>query len=343
MSIHFDSERKTYTVRWYEINSADGSKVKRAKRGFPTKKEARRFEDELNDLREFASFSQLSEMYLNSLKGYANEETINGKRSIISKYCSTLLPLNVRRITKQNMLDYKNEIYDVSISLSMKNKIIRIVKAISKFGAEIYEYPNFAINLKPFPKSSDDVKEMNVISIEDFEKAMEFVPNEVYKRFLIFLYHTGMRRGEALALQKSDIQGKYVSINKSIRRSKTSFKPLKNPQSKRTILIDDIAYETIKPLLETDGGFVFGEYEALSGTTLTRYFDKALKDANLPHYRIHDLRHSFVSNAILNGLDIVSVSKYVGHSDIERTLNTYSHLLKESEKNMVEKLNLIYK
>ena len=88
---------------------------------------------------------------------------------------------------------------------------------------------------------------------------------------------------------------------------------------------------------------MFGEYEALSPTSISRNFDKACKNANLPHYRIHDLRHSFISNAILNGIDIVTVSRYVGHSDIEMTLNRYSHLLKDSEKRMIDKLNILYK
>lgn len=241
------------------------------------------------------------------------------------------------------MIDFKNEVYETQRSVSLKNKIIRLVKAISKFGYEYYDYPNFAVTLKAFPKSSNDIKEMNVISIDDFELIAQNVSNEVYKRFLIFLYHTGMRRGEAMALLKSDVRDKYVSVNKSIRRSKTSFKPLKNVYSKRNILLDDIAYESIKPLLDTEGEFLFGEYEALSASSIARHFNSALKKAGLPHYRIHDLRHSFISNAILNGIDIVTVSRYVGHSDIERTLNTYSHLLKDSEEKMIGQLNGLFK
>lgn len=343
MSILYDKDRKTYQVRWTETNSITGEKTKRAKRGFQTKKEARKFEEEMNNMNDYLSFFQLSNLYIDSLKGYANEETLNSKKAIIQKYCTSLLPLNVRNITKQNMIDFKNEIYDSGRSLSHKNKIIRLVKAISKYGYEYFEYPNFALTLKAFPKTSDDVREINTISISDFDLIVENIDNEVYKRFIIFLYHTGVRRGEAMALLKSDIEGKYASLNKSIRIGKNGFKPLKNASSKRTILLDDIAYESIEPLLKTEGDFIFGEYAPLPATSITRYFDNALKKANLPHYRIHDLRHSFVSNAILNGNDIVSVSKYVGHSDIERTLNTYSHLLKDSEKRLIDNMNNMYK
>lgn len=339
MSVQLDKNSKTYTVRWYEKNTITGESIRRAKRGFTTRREARDFEEEMSNIREFASFSQLADLYYASLKGYANEETINKKKSLINMYAEDLKPYNVRNIKKSDLLTWKNSVAALDRSVNVKNKIIQVVKAISKFGFDYYDYPNFAISLKAFPKTSDDVKDIAIISPEDFNLIIENIDNEVYKRCFIFLYNTGMRRGEAMALLKSDIQGKYASINKNIKNFKQGFKPLKNVSSKRTILLNDLAYEAIEPLLETKGDFIFGELECLSITTIKRYFDNALMKAGLPHYRIHDLRHSFISNAILNGIDIVTVSKYVGHSDIERTLNTYSHLLKDSESRMIERLN----
>ena len=88
---------------------------------------------------------------------------------------------------------------------------------------------------------------------------------------------------------------------------------------------------------------MFGGIECLKCTSMRRYLDQAAAAAELPHCRVHDFRHSFISNAILNGMDIVTVSKYVGHSNIEMTLNRYSHLLKDSEQKMIEKMNEIYK
>ena len=340
MSVHLDKARKTYYVMWRE--TCDGNIIQKKKRGFATKKEARAFEEDLQNVKDSCSFAQLKDRYFESLKGYASDETIASRKRIAEQYCKSLMPMNVRNIKNQDMMEYKNYVYSLDRSLSHKNRIIQIVKAISKFGYEYYEFPNFGKVLKSFPKTSDDVKEMKIISPDDFEKIRENCSNEVYKRFYTFLYHTGMRRGEAMALQKSDIDGKHADLNKSMRRPNGGFRPLKTVSSKRSIILDDIAYDSIKPLLDTDGDFVFGEYEALSPTTITRIFDKACAKAGLAHYRIHDLRHSFISNAILNGIDIVTVSRYVGHSDIEMTLNKYSHLLKDSEQRMVDKLNELY-
>lgn len=342
MSIHKDKQRNTYFVRWRETNKIDGTIIHKQKSGFATKKEAKEFEDEVLSINEFASFSQLTDLYIDSLKGYANDESRHYKRKMIENYAKELLPLNVRYIKTNDLLKWRKSVVELDKSLSTKNRILQTVKSISKFGASYYDYPDFAKNIKALPKSSDDVSEMKILSIDDFNKIMDNVENEVYKRFYIFLYHTGCRRGEAMGLTKADIEGKRVNLNKSIRRPKEGFKPLKNAQSKRSILLDDIAYDSIKPLLKTEGEYLFGGLEPLSPTSITRNFDNAIKTAKLPHYRIHDLRHSFISNAILNGIDIVTVSKYVGHSDVEMTLNRYSHLLKDSEKRMIDKLNKIY-
>lgn len=337
MSVELDKARKTYTVRWKE--RLDGQWVQKKKRGFKTKKEARAYEEYITSIQETASFKELCGLFTKSQKGYANEETIKGKERILEMYAEGLMPLNVKYMSKADVLEWKSNLADLDLSISMKNRIMQTVKAVFRYGAEVYDYPNHGKVLKAFPKTSDDVKQLKVLSSEDFQNVAQNVSNEVYRRFFIFLYHTGMRRGEAMGLLKEDITDHTVTINKSVRRAKTGRKALKNVASKRTILLDKKAYEAIEPLLDTEGEYLFGEHAPLSASQVTRYFEQGLKGAGLPHYRVHDLRHSFISNAILNGADIVTVSRYVGHSNIEQTLNTYSHLLKDSERRLVEILN----
>lgn len=343
MSIQLDKKKKTYTVRWYEKNQITGELVRRARRGFQTKKEARSFEDEVMSIHEYASFSQVKDLYLDSLAGYANNDTIKRRKRILDNYAAELFPLNVRWIKKEEIIRWRNKIASLNRAVETKNRVMEIVKAVSRFGNEVFDYPDFAKSLKAFPKKSTDIRDIKVLSQDDFALVMENCDNEVYKRFYTFLYYTGCRRGEALALSASDIHGKTANLNKSIRNYKNGYTPLKTRYSKRTIILTDKAYETIEPLLSLEGDFIFGGLEPIPVTNITRNFDKALAAAQLPHYRIHDLRHSFISNAILNGIDIVSISRYVGHADIEMTLNRYSHLLKDSEQRMVDRLNELNK
>ena len=53
---------------------------------------------------------------------------------------------------------------------------------------------------------------------------------------------------------------------------------------------------------------------------------KILKDAGLPHIRFHDLRHTFATLALQNGVDIKTVSGMLGHFSAGFTLDTYAHV-----------------
>ena len=52
---------------------------------------------------------------------------------------------------------------------------------------------------------------------------------------------------------------------------------------------------------------------------------KILKDAGLEHLRFHDLRHTFATTALQNGVDVKTVSSMLGHFDAGFTLRTYTN------------------
>ena len=58
---------------------------------------------------------------------------------------------------------------------------------------------------------------------------------------------------------------------------------------------------------------------------------KILKDAGLPHIRFHDLRHTFATLALQNGVDVKTVSSMLGHYDAGYTLRTYTHAARQKQ------------
>lgn len=58
---------------------------------------------------------------------------------------------------------------------------------------------------------------------------------------------------------------------------------------------------------------------------------KILKDAGLPHIRFHDLRHTFATMALQNGVDVKTVSSMLGHYDAGFTLRTYTHATRQKQ------------
>ena len=92
-------------------------------------------------------------------------------------------------------------------------------------------------------------------------------------------------------------------------------------------------------LMDEPGPYLFGGECPLAVTTIARYFSQAIEETGVRRIRLHDLRHSHATWLINNGANIVAVSKRLGHASIEQTLQTYTHLLQESDNDLVRKIN----
>ena len=58
---------------------------------------------------------------------------------------------------------------------------------------------------------------------------------------------------------------------------------------------------------------------------LSHYFGEVLEKLNLPHARYHDLRHTFATRAIENGMDVLTLSGILGHAQVATTETFYLH------------------
>ena len=65
---------------------------------------------------------------------------------------------------------------------------------------------------------------------------------------------------------------------------------------------------------------------------------KILKDAGLEHIRFHDLRHTFATMALQNGVDVKTVSSMLGHYDAGFTLSVYAHATDRMQEEAAEKM-----
>lgn len=72
--------------------------------------------------------------------------------------------------------------------------------------------------------------------------------------------------------------------------------------------------------------FVIGDVFPVTSNTITSRKNRNCKLTGVPQIRIHDFRHSCASLLVNNGTNITVVDKYLGHTKIEETLNTYTHL-----------------
>ena len=88
--------------------------------------------------------------------------------------------------------------------------------------------------------------------------------------------------------------------------------------------------------------FVAGDAFPISCNAISNRKNRNCQLADLPQIRIHDFRHSCASLLINSNASINVVAKYLGHTKIDETLNTYSHLFKNKMNeiiDIIDKLN----
>lgn len=341
----YKDKKKTkgaWFVSYTYKDASTGKFHKKTKRGFETSKEARAWEREnytptigRSDIT-FGEVVKEWEDYMQSSKA-----TRDKHRSHFMIRCTQIVGKQIKRITKDDLMEWRAELSQTDYSTRTKNTSISLVKSVFTYASEVYDFKNPAVLLKKFKMSDIEVmQEMKVWTPEEFNKFIGEVKSEKYKLFFEFLFWTGCRRGEAIALQKKDVSNGRAVIKYSQRSCKEGLKPTKTKQ-KRTIILDNTLWNNIQPLLQEPGDYLFGGQNPISPTTAESIFKKAIMESGVPLIRIHDLRHSHATWLINNGVNIVAVSKRLGHATIEQTLKTYTHLLETTDQNMMLKINTI--
>lgn len=72
---------------------------------------------------------------------------------------------------------------------------------------------------------------------------------------------------------------------------------------------------------------------------ISQQFQRVLEKAGLPYMRLHDLRHSAATLLLAAGVNVKVVQEMLGHSDIRITLQMYSHVMPDMQKDAADKMN----
>lgn len=224
------------------------------------------------------------------------------------------------------------------------------------------------------PKEHDNLNNSDIIRVFTIEEQKLFM-NAALKSnnglIYIFALGTGLRLGELLALRWSDInlKEKTISITKTIKETYTFDKnekrhyaiieqPPKTASSIRKIplndnLIDLLQNHRKEQLLSRNENIdiYFDDYLVfcapsgvyLNSSNVRKSFKRILKKCNLSSdFRIHDLRHTFATRLFEKGVAPKTVQSFLGHSNVQTTLNIYTHVMKDTKSEAINTLNDIF-
>ena len=351
----------TYYFRANLGYDSKGKKIQKYRSGFTTKKEAREEysklllmkPEELSENKDKMTFKHyIFEIFLPWYKTQVKLRTYENRLPTIKKHFSYFDKMAVSDIEP---IDVQN--WQLKLSKKCKSSYVRAVQGL--FSVAMDRAIVLGITTTNPSKIIGNVKKqkskIEFWTKEEFEKVISLIYKEdYYQHFLFislwFLFMTGMRIGEATAIQWEDIDfdSGVLTINKTLyykNQSNYRFVEPKTKASVRHIVLDKctLTYlsewkEVQQNLIQTD--FVMS-YNGIPTQkhTLAHAIERYAKLASIHRIRIHGLRHSHASLLISMGENPLIVIERLGHEDIQTTLGTYGHLYPNSNFEVADHLS----
>lgn len=302
------------------------------------------------------TFDELSNEYLNFIQIKRKPQSM---RSIKSRLNNYILPyfgkIKVNELDYITYLNWQKLINGKGLKYRYKKSLHYTMVAILNFSIKFYDLKdNVASKVGNFVNNDEVSEEFNIWTIEEYKKFSNCIEDIVDKTLFDFLFFTGCRLGEVLALNWNDLNINTISINKTISKEYYNGKRVITlPKTKKSIRNIDIDSKLLNELLDLkkyyknkynnfdDNFFIFGGVKAMSPTTIERHKNTYCEIANVKKIRIHDFRHSHISMLVSNNLPVKVISERAGHSSTSITLDIYTHSNLEDKKRVIKTLDLI--
>lgn len=277
------------------------------------------------------SFAEMAAVYLEE-RPHLKPSTIRGYNEILTNY---LLPvfgkMHVDKITEEHIAKFQSEV-SKSVSATRTNNImgpLRYILKVCQRRKLIRDNP--ALCVDPLREEEPNIDPLNA---EELDRAIAAL--RPYQRPLFTcLAWTGARPDELFALRWHDVsfERNEISISKGRVRGKEGTPKTKS--SKRIIHMVSIVRETLIELRKSATQHVEGYvFLTKSGQPYSKHVDRewrtALKKSGVRHRPAYQLRHTFASLCLQNGLQPTWVAKMLGHSTPQITFKHYSRYIQDN-------------
>ena len=195
-------------------------------------------------------------------------------------------------------------------------------------------------------------QEMKTMPVEDLAKFFEEAKASGKLEFYYLDFSTGLRRGELLGLKWEDVDFEHstIAIKRQVIRVQGRIEegPLKTKNAYRTIAVGEDVMGMLYDLKERMGGASPYLFPSPNGgpqdpDSVLPMFKRMLNRCGLETMRFHDIRHTFATVALAEGVDYKTLSAMLGHYSVAFTLDTYAHVTDDMIHDAAEKVSGVMK
>lgn len=267
--------------------------------------------------------------------GHLAKETAGDYRTIINKWFMPALgEMNLRAISAKDIQALVNSFPQTSArTIENRMAVIRGIFASAMADKLISFNPTLGVTL---PISRKPNKRRALTEAETDVILGLIAPTKI-GMFIAILYYLGVRRAEAAALQWGDIDWHKRIVH--IRGTKTN-------AADRFAPMPDALYEFLFPLRQLPSTYIIHHDDnaqlPYSQNALGKLFAKAMSDAGIQEITPHYLRHNYITMAWRNGVDVMVVSKIVGHANPATTQSIYTDLTNADIESKASAINAMF-
>ncbi|GAB0171666.1 site-specific integrase [Lysinibacillus sp. CTST325] len=358
---------KTYYMfkLYLGMDSETGKQIHVTRRGFLTKKEANlslaqlRVEVSKGEYKKpkTETYEDIFNVWIQHYERTVEESTFVKTLGIFRNH---ILPaIGHYRIEKLNVPICQNFVDECSLKLKKFRTVKTYASKVIDFAIKreyISSNPFKLVDLPKIKASTVLDTEVNYYSKEQlvyFLQCLKQYSNAQITAFFYLLAFSGIRKGEALALTWADLNfdTKELLITKALSRGKNNKLYIKSTKTdtSRQLLIDDETCRILSEWKKIQQGkfpnvsdksqlmFTNEQNGLLQQTIPRRWLMKIIDKYSLPYTHVHSFRHVHCSLLFEAGASVKEVQERLGHTDVQTTLNIYTHLSKRAKNETINK------
>lgn len=285
-------------------------------------------------------------------KGYVSQNTIKtygGKWNEFIIFLSSSPPSPLEKVTEDQVLAFLEQLRQRQLSSASVKLYLSCLSSVFKFAEKKYGIPDVTSNIEPIKPQT---KEIECPSEQEVQILLDFLAGDkkAQKRdYVLFelLVRTGPRVSEISNLNLDDIKITDTVIQVTYlgkgNKKRTIEIPLKRePEIVRFKNSLEFYLSNYRKGWKVNPGsekaFFLGiRGDRLSSRAIEKVFKFYMKKLKLRDYKVHSLRHFFVTNLLGRGVDVATVAKLVGHANPSITYAIYAHTNPEKIKQAIER------
>jgi len=306
---------------------------------------------------------QLYDEYVLSKAHDVRETTLDRFENVLNNHVlNTMGNIKLSKLTVPVVQRWKDGINEKDLALKTRKNIFGAFRNLIGYAVRMEYMPsNPLTKVGGFKDANSIQKKIDYYTADEFKKYIAAVKSEAatkgfyewnYYVFFNIAFFTGARKGEIHALKWTDIERDTLHITRSIAQKLKGGDRETPPKNKSSIRDIQLPLPLIRVLKEhkkrckavpgySDEWRICGQTTCLRDSSLNKRNELYAKLAEIKKIRIHDFRHSHASLLANEGINIQEVARRLGHSKIEMTWNTYSHLYPREEERAIKILNKI--